>query len=129
MIEHWVQIYSNQKEIYYISPSIIRASVETRSSKLHYLLKFSPSFHPRHFMDLLHWIDGWMVGGWGGVRTTKMLILLSLKIHEFIFKFLPLDNCLPRCRIPSCHFRVVASTLSLPSCRKRERTWQPCSRS
>ena len=59
-------------------------------------------------------MDGWLVwgGGGDGVRTTKMLILLSLKIHEFIFKFLPLDNCLPRCRIPSCHFRVVASTLS-----------------
>ena len=49
----FVQIYSNQKEIYYISPSIIRASVETRASKLHYLLKFSPSLHPRHFMNLL----------------------------------------------------------------------------
>ena len=49
----FVQIYSNQKEIYYISPSIIRASVETRASKLHYLLKFSPSLYPRHFMNLL----------------------------------------------------------------------------
>ena len=47
-------------------------------------------------------------GGGGGVRTTKMLILLSLKVHEFIFKFLLLGNCLPRCRFPSCHFRVVA---------------------
>ena len=34
MTEHWVAIYSNQKEINYISPSIIRASVETRLSKL-----------------------------------------------------------------------------------------------
>ena len=31
---HWVQIYSNQKEINYISHSNIRASVETRPPKL-----------------------------------------------------------------------------------------------
>ena len=30
MTKHWVQIYSNQKEIKYISQSNIRASVETR---------------------------------------------------------------------------------------------------
>ena len=30
MTEHWVQIYSNQKEINYISPFNIKASVETR---------------------------------------------------------------------------------------------------
>ena len=30
MTEHWVQIYSNQKDIKYISKSNIRASVETR---------------------------------------------------------------------------------------------------
>ena len=58
-------------------------------------------------------------GGGGGVRIAKMLILLSLKVYEFIFKFLlPFENCFPRCR-----FRVVASTLSLPRCHKRERTW------
>ena len=30
MTEHWVQIYSNQKEINYISPFNIKGSVETR---------------------------------------------------------------------------------------------------
>ena len=30
MTEHWVQIYSNQKDIKYISKSNIRVSVETR---------------------------------------------------------------------------------------------------
>ena len=39
--DHWVQIYSNQKEIKYISHSNIRASVETRPPKLHNLLQFS----------------------------------------------------------------------------------------
>ena len=38
MTEHWVQIYSNRKEINYISPSNIRASVETRPPKLRNLL-------------------------------------------------------------------------------------------
>ena len=38
MTEHWVQIYSKEKEITYISPSNIRASVETCPSKLHNLL-------------------------------------------------------------------------------------------
>ena len=33
MTEHWVVIYSNQKEINYISPSNIRASFETRLPK------------------------------------------------------------------------------------------------
>ena len=45
-------IYSNLKEINYISHSNIRASVETSSPKLHSLLQFSPPFHPWHFMDL-----------------------------------------------------------------------------
>ena len=53
MTEHWVEIYSNQKEINYISPSNIRASVETRPPKLHNLLQFSFPSHPWHFMDLL----------------------------------------------------------------------------
>ena len=48
--EHWVQIYSNQKEINYISPFIIRAGVKTRPLKLHNLLQFSPPFHPWHVM-------------------------------------------------------------------------------
>ena len=39
---HWVQIYSNQKEINHISHSNIRASVATRSPELHNLLQFSP---------------------------------------------------------------------------------------
>ena len=52
MTEHWVQIYSNQKEIKYIWHSKIRASVETRPPKLHNLLQFSPPFHPWHFMAL-----------------------------------------------------------------------------
>ena len=39
---HRVQIYSNQKEINHISHSNIRASVATRSPKLHNLLQFSP---------------------------------------------------------------------------------------
>ena len=50
--EHWVQIYSNQKEIKYISHSNIRASVETRPPKLHNLLRFSLPFRPWHFMGL-----------------------------------------------------------------------------
>ena len=50
--EHWLQIYSNQKEIKYISHSNIRASVETRPPKLHSLLRFSLPFHPWHFMGL-----------------------------------------------------------------------------
>ena len=33
--EHYVQIYSNQKQINYFSPSNIRASVETRPLKPH----------------------------------------------------------------------------------------------
>ena len=42
MTENWVEIlYSNQKAINYISPSSIRASVETRPRKLHNLLQFS----------------------------------------------------------------------------------------
>ena len=53
MTEHWVAIYSNQKEINYISPSIIRASVETRLSKLHnYFTPIPFPFHPWHFMGL-----------------------------------------------------------------------------
>ena len=39
-------IYSNLKEINYISHSNIRASVETSSPKLHNLLQFSRPFHP-----------------------------------------------------------------------------------
>ena len=48
MTEHWVEIYSNQKDINYISPSNIRASVETRLPKLHNLLQFPP---PSRFCD------------------------------------------------------------------------------
>ena len=43
------EIYSNQKEIKYISPSNIRASVETRPPKLYNLLQFSPSSIPDIF--------------------------------------------------------------------------------
>ena len=39
--EHWVEIYSYQKAINYISPSNIRASVESRPPKLPNLLQFS----------------------------------------------------------------------------------------
>lgn len=40
-----------------------------------------------------------MEGEGGGVRIAKMLILLSLKVYEFIFKLLlPFENCFPRCR-------------------------------
>ena len=39
-------IYSNLKEINYISHSNIRASVETSSPKRHNLLQFSHPFHP-----------------------------------------------------------------------------------
>ena len=39
--EHWVEIYSNQKAINYISRSNIRTSEETRPPKLHNLLQFS----------------------------------------------------------------------------------------
>ena len=46
MTEHWVEMYSNQKEINYISPSTIRASAETRPAKLHSLLQFSPPSIP-----------------------------------------------------------------------------------
>ena len=46
MTEHWVQIYSNQKEIKYISQSNIRASVETRPPRLHNLLQFSAPSTP-----------------------------------------------------------------------------------
>ena len=41
--EHRVQIFSDQKEIKYISPSNIRASVETHPNQLHNLLQFSPA--------------------------------------------------------------------------------------
>ena len=41
--EYWVEIYSNQKAINYISPSNIGAGVETRPPKLPNLLQFS---HP-----------------------------------------------------------------------------------
>ena len=46
MTEHWVEMYSNQKEINYISPSTIRASAETCPAKLHSLLQFSPPSIP-----------------------------------------------------------------------------------
>ena len=52
--KHGVQIYSNKKVIKYISHSSIRASIETRPPKLHNLLRFSPRFHPWHFMGLPH---------------------------------------------------------------------------
>ena len=52
MTEHWVQIYFNRKEIKYISHSNIRASVENCPPKLHNLLRFSPPFHPWHFVRL-----------------------------------------------------------------------------
>lgn len=39
--EHWVEIYSNQKVINYISPSNLRASVETHPPKLPNVLQFS----------------------------------------------------------------------------------------
>ena len=41
MKEDWVEIYSNQKTINYISPSNLTASVETRPPKLPNLLQFS----------------------------------------------------------------------------------------
>ena len=44
MPEDWVQIYFNQKDINYVSPSNIRTSVETRSPQLHNFL--SNSLHP-----------------------------------------------------------------------------------
>ena len=47
--EQWVQIYSNQKEIKYISPSNIRASVENHPPKLNNLLQFSPPSIPDIF--------------------------------------------------------------------------------
>ena len=53
MTEHWVENpgagvekYSNQKEINYVSPSNIRARVETCPPKLHSLLQFSPPSIP-----------------------------------------------------------------------------------
>ena len=48
--EHWVQIYPNKKEINYISPSSIRASVETRPSKLQNLLQFFLPSYTWHFI-------------------------------------------------------------------------------
>ena len=39
--EHWVEIYSHQKAINYISPSNLRASVETHPPKLPNVLQFS----------------------------------------------------------------------------------------
>ena len=44
--ELWVEIYSNQKAINYISPSNIRASVETGPPKLPNLPQFSPPSIP-----------------------------------------------------------------------------------
>ena len=53
MTEQWVQIYSNQKEINYISHSnIYRASAETRPPKLHNFLQFS-SPPPPSIPDIL----------------------------------------------------------------------------
>ena len=54
MTEHWVEMYSNQKEINYVSPSNIRASVETHPPNLHSLLQFSPPSIP----DIL-WAFPW----------------------------------------------------------------------
>ena len=54
MTEHWVEMYSNQKEINYASPSNIRGSVETCPPKLHSLLQFSPPSIP----DIL-WAFPW----------------------------------------------------------------------
>ena len=47
MTEYWVQTYSNQKEIKYVSHSNIIASVEAKQ----FTTILSP-FHPRHFVDL-----------------------------------------------------------------------------
>ena len=44
--EDWVEIYSNQKTINYISPSNLTASVETRPPNLPNLLQFSPPSIP-----------------------------------------------------------------------------------
>ena len=47
MPEDWIQIYFNQKDINYISPSNIRASVETPLSPVtQFPLQFSPSSVP-----------------------------------------------------------------------------------
>ena len=58
----------------------------------------------------------------GVVRITKMLILLSLKVYEFIFNSPPplktvLHVFASRLSLPRCRFNVVASQLSLPRCR------------
>ena len=53
--EHRVQIFSDQKEIKYISPSNIRASVETRPNKLHNLLQFSPALPSLTFYGPSPW--------------------------------------------------------------------------
>ena len=67
--EHWVEIYSNQRAINYISPSNIRASVETRPPKLYNLLHFSPPSFP----DIL-WASPPRASG-------------SSAIHVFLVKF------------------------------------------
>ena len=66
--EHWVEIYSNQRAINYVSPSNIRASVETRPPKLYNLLHFSPPSIP----DIL----------WASPRASR-----GSALHVFLVKF------------------------------------------
>ena len=58
MPEDWVKIYSNQKEINYISPSNIRASVENGPPQLHNLLSNSLNLPPPSIPDIL-WASPW----------------------------------------------------------------------
>ena len=53
--EHRVQIFSDQEEIKYISPSNVRASVETRPNQLHNLLQFSPALPSLTFYGPSPW--------------------------------------------------------------------------
>ena len=53
--EHRVQIFPDQKESKYISPSNIRASVETRPPQLHSLLQFSPALSSLKFYGPSPW--------------------------------------------------------------------------
>jgi len=124
------------------------AQIGELARRLHYLLKFSPSFYPRHFMDLLQpppsppplpsfalpycWemqhsrlngLNAWekYVWKWRNDRRSERNLCIRIKECGFAYLYFFFSNATLTWGWP------LTGTLS--SCRKRERTWQPCSRS
>ena len=93
--EHWFQIYSNQKEINYISHSNIRASVETRPPKLHNLLQFSPPLPSLTFygprprtsrVSVIHWSLVYLLK-LIQIDTIKRTCFVSIDFHRLVKPF------------------------------------------